>query len=95
MYAIHALRTFPHTDSNVYVLNHELGPWEIAGECDDVGVVEAEGFGAARVPSSVLSGRSAQTRSPMGKRQRMGSAVEMQLGSSRVSGKSNLKISPG
>jgi hypothetical protein len=65
----------------VYVSNHGLGPWEIAGESDDVGGVGAEGFGAAWLPT-----RRAQC---------IASAVGMQLGSSRASGEWNLKMSPG
>ena len=65
----------------MYVSNHGLGPWESAGESDDVGGVGAQGFGA--------------TWSPMGWAQCIASAVGMQLGSSRASGKWNLKISPG
>jgi hypothetical protein len=64
----------------VYVSNHGLGPWEIAGECDDVGGVGAEGFGAAW--------------SPKGRVQCMASDVGMPLGSPRVSGRSNLRTSP-
>ena len=54
MYAIHALRTFPHTDCNVYALNHELGPWEFAGEGAVFRIVRRERVGVAAEGESAV-----------------------------------------